>query len=150
MKAGSTDTPLEGVPPPLSCLSDDDFSRGFLFLYDSNILPVKGLRKKPVRDKLRCLFKVLFLNKLVRFLPVAGPVGELQVIKVRGVSVFCNRNYVIYAGRQRMRISEVEVYGLSAYTTEGLSCKDLFLVLPELRLMSSAVVGSDIGHSVHL
>lgn len=31
-----------------------------------------------------------------------------------------------------MRISEVEVYGLSADTAEGLSCKDLFLVLSEL------------------
>lgn len=129
---GSTDTPLEGVPSPLSCLSDDDFSRVFSFLHDSNILPVKGLRKKPVRDKLRCLLKVLFLNKLVRFLPVAGPVGELQVIKIRGVSVFCDRNYVIYASRQRMRISEVEVYGLSADAAEGLSCKYLFLILSEL------------------
>lgn len=70
----------------------------------------------------------IILKKFVRLLPVADPVGKLEVFQVAGVASFCDRDNMVDAGRQRIRIFQREVNRLSADAAYRLRGIYLFLV----------------------
>ena len=64
------------------------------------------------------------LDELVRLLPVAAPVRELQVTDVRRVSAFRHGNDVVDRRGERMRIAVGKVYRLPADPADGLGLED--------------------------
>ena len=74
-----------------------------------------------------------FLLQLSPFCPVANTMRQLQVAKVRRVSTTCDRNYMVDAWAQWIRITNRLINRLAAYSTELLGCQDDPLICFKLR-----------------
>ena len=101
--------------------------------------PILRLRKHSIRDYFR-FFRRFISHKLVRFLPIARPMCQLQVGHIRRMPAAVDRDNVINARRHRIRIPQREINRPSAYPAHGLRCIDPAFVFLKGRPVLSPLI----------
>lgn len=117
----------------------------YIFVKKSDDMPVKGLRQKPVRDKLRdSRFDRPLFGQLVGFLTVAAEVRKLEIINAARVSAFVEGDNVVDSRGHRVRIFQRFINRSAAYPAHFLRGKYALFIALELRPVTLCPVRSSV------
>ena len=87
-------------------------------------------------------------KEFIGLLPVAAPVGQLQIIPVTWMPTFCDRNDVVNTRRQWVRIPHTEIHRLTANTTQCLGCVNFLFSPFKGKSVCTVLVWSLNGHDL--